>query len=81
MFGVGYNGNYQLHLIDVVNGALTTIGDSVGRPSGLAFIRIPEPPSIAIALTVVLILSAHRVDCHARFELRLSGSNDIICQQ
>ncbi len=62
MFGVGISNTaeYQLYTIDAVTGALTSIGNSIGRPSGIAFIRIPEPHSIAMALTLVLIMFSQR---------------------
>lgn len=52
MYGLGYGfgtDNYSLYQINLADGALTRLGLSVTRPSGLAFTAVPEPAAALIA--------------------------------
>jgi hypothetical protein len=59
MYGLGFGG-YQLFTIDLNNGALTSVGPSLTRPSGLAFTNVPEPSSLAFVTMVAGTLAFRR---------------------
>ncbi len=58
MYGIGYGPDYNLYKIDLADGSLTTVGPSLGRPSGLAFAAVPEPNSIAMSAILAVTLAA-----------------------
>jgi hypothetical protein len=62
MFGIDADAIIpQLYRIDITNRLLTSIGRiSVRRPAGLAFITIPEPPSLAISVFALLVMCWRR---------------------
>lgn len=52
MYGLGYGfslDSYSLYQINLADGALTRLGPSAIRPSGLAFTAVPEPTAALIA--------------------------------
>jgi hypothetical protein len=65
LYGLGYKtfagGDYSLYTINRETGAITDLGASVIRPSGLAFTRIPEPttPALVVALIATLAQLLH----------------------
>lgn len=63
MYGIGYGyntDNYSLYQINLADGALTRLGPSIGRPSGLAFTGVPEPSSAIVALLgAAIVLLKH----------------------
>lgn len=50
MYGLGY-ADYQLFTINLDDGAVSSVGNSLGRPGGLAFTAVPEPSTGLIAMT------------------------------
>ncbi|MEM7312720.1 MAG: hypothetical protein AAF497_06180 [Planctomycetota bacterium] len=52
MYGLGIsnNGNYELYEINASTAATSSIGQSLIRPSGLAFATVPEPGGLGLAL-------------------------------
>jgi hypothetical protein len=60
MYGLGYGG-YQLFTIDLNDGALTSVGRSLNRPSGLAFTNVPEPSCL-----VFLAMATGTLVCRRR---------------
>lgn len=59
MYGLGYGFNpdsYSLYQINLADGALTRLGPSVTRPSGLAFTAVPEPAAALIATLGAIVI-------------------------
>ncbi len=63
LYGLGPN-IYDLVAIDPVDGDVTSIGDSLIRPSGLAFTTVPEPLSIVMIAIAVVVLLGSRSGWH-----------------
>jgi len=68
MYGLGYGfspDSYSLYQINLADGALTRLGPSVIRPSGLAFTAVPEPAAALIATlgAIAVLFKSPRRPC------------------
>jgi hypothetical protein len=61
MYGVGYGPSYSLYQIDLSTGDLVNLGDSLLRPSGLAFSAVPEPSTVSLGLAALVLLTGKRL--------------------
>ena len=69
LYGLGLN-IYELVTIDPSSGTVTTVGESLIRPSGLAFTAVPEPSSwlMVIIAGLVMIMPWSRGICRSESE-------------
>jgi hypothetical protein len=60
MYGIAQRSGYRLFRMDLATGDLVDLGDSVARPSGLAFVAVPEPSTRILAVVAMLLVAGTR---------------------